>query len=274
METSRPYFIRYHSSMNALWLTRMCAYKHSPQALTTAKRLIGFKIERESVLLRRYKQLTFTPDFAPARTIGNVLLIEARAAKHFRHAFRLLISPKIDFVGRTPGGRDLVNKLLDIGYHHVTNIVRKFLEARDVPAALGLLHVARKSDSAPLAYDLVELSRADTVDAEVLRFLRLKKKPLVTADKEVAHFLHEINERIERPHYLKDFCRCHSYRYYMEVQMLKFISAVNHVQPFEPMLLPARHETRCQLTQEQAVLSSAPDRSSSRPGEMSKTVGL
>lgn len=140
--------------------------------------------------------------------------------------------------------------------------MRKFLEAREVPAALGLLHVARKSDSSPLAYDLVELFRADTVDAEVLRFLRLKKKPLVTADKEIAHFLHEINERIERPHYLKDFCRCHSYRYYMEVQMLKFIAAVNHGKPFEPVHLPARHEGRCRLTANKAMLVSVTDRSS------------
>lgn len=257
MEISRPFPLRYHSLMNALWLTRMCAYKQSSEVFESAKRLVAFKIERESVLLRRYRQPAFIPNLAPATIIRDVLLIEARAAKHFRRAFRTLISPELGFKGRTPGGRDPVNKLLDVGYHHVTHIVRKFLETRDVPPALSLLHVARKSDSSPLAYDLVELFRADIVDAEVLRFLRLKKKPLVTADTEIAHFLHEVNERIGRPYYLKDFCRCHAYRYYMELQMLKFIAAVNHGEPFEPVRLPARHETRCRLTQESAVVSSA-----------------
>ncbi|OHA90846.1 MAG: hypothetical protein A2832_00825 [Candidatus Zambryskibacteria bacterium RIFCSPHIGHO2_01_FULL_44_22b] len=34
----------------------------------------------------------------------------------------------------------------------------------------------------------------------------------------------------------------------MEVQILKFVKAVNHKEVFEPLKLPARHESRCDLT--------------------------
>lgn len=141
---------------------------------------------------------------------------------------------------------DIANRLLDIGYHHITAIVKKLLDGHDISAALGILHSARAADSAPLAYDLVELFRADIIDTEVLRFLHLKKKPLVMpTQQDIAHFLHEVNERLERKHYLKDFKMCHSYRYYMELQVLKFIKAVNHKQAFVPLYLPTRHDVRC-----------------------------
>ena len=110
---------------------------------------------------------------------------------------------------------------------------------------LGIFHIARNSDSQPLAYDLVEMFRSDIVDAEVLRFLRLKKKKPEKINDQISHFLYEINKKLDKKFYLKDFHRCHSYKYYMEVQILKFIKAVNHKQIFEPITLPQRHENRC-----------------------------
>jgi len=35
------------------------------------------------------------------------------------------------------------------------------------------------------------------------------------------------------------------YRYYMELQVLKFIKAVNHGEVYKPLSLPTRHDTRC-----------------------------
>ncbi len=231
--------------MNALWLTRMCAYKHTPEALESAKCLIAMKIERESALLIHYKKSPFIADFSKVKTTGDILLIEARAARHFWKAFRDLLPPDTSFKTRTPGAHDTVNRLLDIGYHHITGIVHTYLTTREVPVALGLLHIARTSDSAPLAYDLVELFRADTVDAELLRYIHLKKRTLHGADHDVSHFLHELNERLSRLHYIKNFKQCHAYRYYMDLQMLAFIHAVDHGKPFTPISLPDRHDTRC-----------------------------
>jgi CRISPR-associated endonuclease Cas1 len=247
-------FLLSNEHMNALWITRMSDYKHSPLALESAKRLIKVKIAQETALLRRYQRPVFKADFSQIQTVGDILLTEARAARYFWRHFSELLPEGSGFLGRQPGAADPVNKLLDVGYHHVTGIVRKFLDERDVPVALGLLHVARTSASAPLAYDLVELFRADTVDAEALRFFRLKKKPLRTADEEIAHFLAKLNERLTRLHYLKNFGQCHTYRYYMELQILKFVKAVDHGEVFAPLHLPARHDTRC-LTSRKPVLS-------------------
>lgn len=232
--------------MNALWITRMCAYKNAPESLASAHAIVSHKIHRQGALVRRYG-LSFrsVPHDAPA-SIGALLLEEARAAKQFWEGFKALLPAYPEFQGRVPHGTDTVNRLLDIGYRHLTGTVSRYLEARSVPADLGLMHVAGSSDAEPLAYDLVELFRSDIVDAEVLRFLRLKKRPRTTlAPRDIAHFVHEVNERMERQYYLKGFRRCHAYRYYMELQILRFISAINHGEVFVPIHLPTRHESRC-----------------------------
>jgi CRISPR-associated endonuclease Cas1 len=243
--------------MNALWITHMSAYKYSPLCLEAAKSLVAIKVGRQSVLLKKYHRASVAVDFSNARAVADISLEEARAAKRYWSEFKLLL-PQYARFNRQARATDTVNRLLDIGYHHTTNIVRKILESHDISPALGIMHVARKSDSAPLAYDLVELFRADIVDTEVLRFLRLKKKLIISIDqREIGHFLHEINERIEHLHYLRDFRQCHTYRYYMELQILKFISAVNHASAFEPLHLPSRHDGRCgYLTPSAPVVSS------------------
>jgi len=225
----------------------MCAYKNSPLAIETAKKLIDVKVERQSALLKKYRQESLKTKIDQRLSLTEVLLEEGRVAKQFWKRFKKLI-PNLDFPGRKPRGDDVVNKLLDVGYHHLINVVKKILEKYNIPADMGILHVARNSDSAPLAYDLVEMFRSDIVDAEVLRFLRLKKKVPANIGAEVSHFLHEINERLDKKYYLKDFKMCHSYRYYMEVQILKFVKAVNHKQVFDRIKLPSRHESRCDLT--------------------------
>jgi len=242
--------------MNALWINRLCSYKRLPLSVESAKRLVEIKTERQDALLKKYKKKLSTNDILAAANIQAVLLSEARAAKLYWREFRLLLPSFLGFHGRKPRAADITNRLLDIGYHHLTNVVRKILDRNAVPSVMGILHVAHKTDSAPLAYDLVELFRADIVDAEVLRFLRLKKKVFINLDqRELAHFLHEVNERLERKYYLKDFKMCHPYTYYMELQILKFISAVNHKTVFDPLHLPARHDSRCSLTPTETMLS-------------------
>lgn len=234
----------------------MCAYKNSACHLKSAKQLVGLKIQRQHVLLNKYKRKLVLPDTENATTLQQVLLLEARAAKEFWRGFSDLLLPHFNFPGRRPRADDVVNILLDVGYHHLATVVKKMLKEHSIPTDMGLLHVARNADSAPLVYDLMEIFRADVVDAEVLRFLRLKKKGIqVLEQKDIAHFLHEVNERLERKYYLRVFNGCQTYRYYMELQILKFIKAVNHNEVFEPLHLPTRHDVRCKLTTIPHVLS-------------------
>jgi CRISPR-associated endonuclease Cas1 len=242
-----PSFILSHGNdMNALWLTRMSAYKNSPLALESAKALIGKKIDRESALLARYHRQPATIRVASAISLQEVLLAEARAARHFWREFGALLPRGLAFSGRVIHGSDPVNRILDIGYHHLTGLVAKTLAKCGITPELGLLHVAHAATSAPLAYDLVELFRADIVDAEALRFFRLKKRvpPEIRPD-DVARFIARANKRLDRRHYLRAFKGCRSYRYYMELQILKFERAVDRGEAFAPADLPTRHDARC-----------------------------
>lgn len=254
--------------MNAIWLTRICAYKNSPQSVESAKRLIAVKIERQNALLKKYKKTCKATSIKDARTLQDILLEEARAAKLFWHEFKGLLPDGYDFPGRKPRTADIVNRLLDIGYHYLLNAVKKYLEERGVPPAIGLLHSARTAKSAPLAYDLMEIFRTDLIDTEVLHFIRLKKKKIgMLGQEDIARFITKVKERRERMHYLKEFKRCHTYAYYMELQVLKFIKAINHGNIFEPLPLPIRHDTRCS----QSSLDTTPP--SMLPIEYEKIMG-
>lgn len=226
----------------------MSDYQHSSCAIESARSIIDAKIQREHILLARHGITVPKQKILTTNSVADVLLYEARAAKVFWSSFRKLLPTYEDFINRVPHGADVVNRLLDIGFHHLTNKVRTLLDTHETSAALGLLHTARKANAAPLAYDLVELFRADIVDAELLRFLHLKKKRIMNVSPHViAHFLGEINKRCARNHYLRDFHSCRSYAYYMELQIEHFISAVNHRKIFRPLPLPNRHEHRCTL---------------------------
>lgn len=232
--------------MNALWLERISRYRNSRYRIETAFKIIELKIIRRSHLLQQHHRPVFTTTAGEPKTLTNVLLYEARAAKHFWTQFRVLLPEWAGFIKRKPHQADIANQLLDIGYHHITHKIRKILAEKRVPTALGLLHTAKRVNSAPLAYDLMEVFRADTVDAEVLRFLRLKKKPFThLTQTETRRFLADINKRLQRRYYLRDFKQCHTYSYYMDLQVTKFIKAVNHFEEFEPLHLPTRHKSRC-----------------------------
>jgi CRISPR-associated endonuclease Cas1 len=231
--------------MNALWLSRICDYKKMPEALQTAGRIIDHKIDRQSALLKKYKLPIFSNGYTRENSISDLLLREARSAKYYWNQIRALI-PCARFRNRNPHGNDVTNTLLDIGYHNLVKKVEGIFEKYDCSMAIGIFHKPRTVKSKPLAYDLVELFRSDIVDAEILRFFRLKKKPVEKIDnRQIAFFINNLNKKYERKFYLKNFHRCHKYSYYMELQILKFIEAVNHKKIFEPFHIPNRHEVCC-----------------------------
>lgn len=187
----------------------MCAYKNSAFHITTAKRIIDIKIARRVSLLKKYK-MPHTIDDISVESIAQVLLFEAREAKVYWKKFKALLPAWTLFISRKPRRKDIANQLLDSGYHHLANKVRALLVSHEMSASMGILHSAKTSDSTTLVYDLMELFRADVVEAETLRYLRLKKKPLlVLTGKDIGRFLHRINMRLAEQYYLRDFKQCH-----------------------------------------------------------------
>ena len=226
----------------------MSDYAHSSQSLESARNIILHKVVRQQALMQRYdlKMDVNEKDILSARNSDELFLAEARVAARYWKRINVPISEHVEFSGRRPRSSDPVNRLLDIGYHHVTGRVKRLLQSRDMHGAIGVLHRARSSKASPLAYDLVELFRADTVDAELLRFFRLKKKPVTQLVKtDIALFLSRLNHRMRKSYYLKTFHACRSYEYYMELQILGFSKAVREKHVFQPIILPNRHESRC-----------------------------
>jgi CRISPR-associated endonuclease Cas1 len=232
--------------MNALWLERITTYKNSPQALSTAKAIIDVKIQHQGLLLKKFNFSPHTCDLHTILDTQDLLLYEARAAKYFWRSYKDMLPIWTNFKSRKPRANDITNKVLDIGYHHLATKVARMLKAHDIPPAPALFHVAHQKEGTPLVYDLMELFRSDVVDAEVLKFTRLKKRPVEMIEQnDIRMFLARINRRLKRKHFLRDFKQCHTYHYYMELQLLKFIKAVNHKEVFKPMELPQRHDSRC-----------------------------
>jgi len=232
--------------MNAIWLTHIANYKNTKTCFASVEQILNIKNQRREILLKKYGKLIPKIRLTGYTDNKSIMLAEGRIARLFWKEFVLLVPSWCNFHHRCPGLNDTVNQLLDLGYHHLTNIVRKNLETHDISPALGILHVARKSNSAPLAYDLVEMFRADAVESEVLRFLHLKKRPVKKlCEHDTAIFISKVNQRLNQRYFIKSFGQCQTYRYYMELQILKFVKAVNHKEIFKPLYLPTRHDTRC-----------------------------
>lgn len=237
------YFIKI---MNSIWLNNISNYKSTSQAIYSAQRIIEMKVKRRNFLLKKYGIIVLDNQSGNQDSFQRILLYEAREAKYFWKNFSILLPLWCNFQGRKATSSDIANRLLDIGYHHITNVVITIINKYDVSSTLGILHSAHSSKSAPLAYDLVEMFRADIVEAEALRFLRSKKKSISTLkQKDIGIFLSQVNKRLNKKYFLRDFQQCHQYKYYMELQILKFIKAVNHKEIFSPLYLPVRHESRC-----------------------------
>ncbi len=231
--------------MNALWLERLYEYRNSTLALESAKTLLELKDSRRAHLLARYGKETKIYAYAPCTSFEQVLLCEARNAKNFWRSYESLLPTWARPFSRKPRAKDSVNILLDISYHRLAQLVEKIISEKDISASIALIHRAHRAEAKPLVYDLMEMFRADVVDFTLIKYLRLKKKPIGSPQEHIGHLLHELQASQAKLYYLKDFKQCQTYGYYMDLQITKFIKAVNRREPFSPVLLPRRHDGRC-----------------------------
>lgn len=229
--------------MTTLWLYRMAKYMWSKEGLISAQHIIQRKIDEQNYFTKIATHISASE----AITKEKLLLIEARAAKAYWKKYTLQLPKWTLFKGRKPHSEDMVNKLLDIGYHVLANKLEKLIKKHAISSALAVLHVPHSEKSKPLVYDLMELFRVHVVDEEVITFLHRKKRPLAfpLSQHEVRKFITQINKKCERKLYIRELKQCHTYNYYIELQLLHYIHAVNHKKIFIPFHAPKRHENRC-----------------------------
>jgi CRISPR-associated endonuclease Cas1 len=233
--------------MNAKWLAHLLTYRESEHRLLAIQKMLYHKIASQAGLLQRYgKHIDIPANITEIENPKKLLLAEARYARVYWKSFALLLPIWCSWQGRIPHAPDRVNKLLDIGYHTLASIVQKKCDTLDIPTEIGLLHTAQSAHAHPLVYDIMECFRVLMVDKVLLKFLRMKKRPLEVVDQVcIRDFLHEVYRVLHNEYYHRGRHACISVSYWMDLVLLEFRNAVSKQRAFSPVWMPVRHENRC-----------------------------
>jgi len=231
---------------NAKWLEKIIPYRDK-YGIGLAKELIRQKIKYQFEVVGKKESREIYFEFLKnAESFKEILLIEARAAKEYWKFFGEKIKSKSRWFSRMPHHGDTVNKMLDIGYHFITQKTAKIFLENDIPAEIGLLHRAQSKDAQPLVYDFIEWLRPILVDRNLIKFLHKKKKFFEKIDdSSIPHFLNEINKFLKRRFYHKHLKYCVSLKYFIVLNALAMRSAVTKNQKPKFYFPSLRHENRC-----------------------------
>ena len=232
--------------MNAKFLERFVKYRDIHR-IELCKYIIHQKIENQfSIIHQRKAGLVYTSQLLQTTTIPAVLLIEARAAKQYWKIWSESVEDKISWQGRKPHREDVINKLLDIGYHFLSGRMVKICSDLNLPTELGIFHIANSSAAHPLAYDFIEWLRPFVVDRTLLHFLRKKKKPILTvSEKIISHFVSLLKKEFDKLHYHRHLKYCITLDYWVRLILLEFMKVVKSGAIYHPLFPSLRHESRC-----------------------------
>jgi CRISPR-associated endonuclease Cas1 len=232
--------------MNAKWMAHLIQYRESEHRIGAIQTILHEKITRQSHALERYKKSRLSLVSIGETNIEKLFLIEAQYARKYWRQFAMLLPVWCKWQGRIPHGEDILNKILDVGYHTLAHIIQSKCEKLDIPTEIGILHVAQSRNAHPLVYDLMECFRAMMVDEILLKFLHMKKAPIDKLTQEVIQaFLHDVYGTLHKEYYHKDRKVCVSLSYWIDLVLLEFRNAVSEQRAFNPAWTPVRHEHRC-----------------------------
>ena len=232
--------------MNARFLERFIVYRENHR-LDLMRLFLSEKIDKQYAVVRhKHAVALYTDALHRVESIPEALLIEARAAQHYWKLWSERLGTKAEWHRRKAHGDDPVNTLLDIGYHYATGRIIKICQDINLPTELGIFHKAQSGRAHPLAYDFVEWIRAYVIDRELMTYIRKKKKPIVAVDeKMIKYFIFRIKKSFERYYYHKKLGYCISLEYWLRLNLLEFMGAVNTKSIYHPLFPSLRHETRC-----------------------------
>lgn len=232
--------------MNAKTLERIVHFRFD-MGKDVIKEIMYRKISYQFSLIGKKARLAFYRErLSKVEAVEDIFIVEALAAREYWSYFKTLVSKKCDWKSRSPRAYDPVNKLFDIGYHHLTQVIAKTFEDIGLPYELGLLHKAQSKSSKPLVYDFMEWLRPIVVDRSVLVFLRKKKRKFEKiTPRDIGLFINMIKNRFAQPHYHKKLGYCVSLEYWMRLNALSLLSAINHHCKPSWKFPSLRHESRC-----------------------------
>jgi CRISPR-associated endonuclease Cas1 len=232
--------------MNARFLEKLILYRQN-YCIEFCKTILKQKIKNQfSVVGGRKYSTKFLDEIEKENQIQNLLLIEARAAKFYWKFFREKIKLDYNFKTRDYKNKDIVNQLLNIGYHYLVSRLEKTFIELEIPTEIGFFHKAQTKKSKPLIYDHMEWLRPMIVDKNIIIFLNKKKKPVISlSQKDISKFLSKIKKGFEINYYHKKLTYCLNLDYFTKLVLLNFIESVNKESFFKPTFPSLRHENRC-----------------------------
>lgn len=232
--------------MNAKTLENLVSFR-SVRGIDVVKDLIFRKISYQFTIIKRKDRIdSFKEKISSLSEKNDIFIIEAQAAKEYWYYFSKLISNNSNWYGRNPHNNDPINQLLDIGYHYLVNEITKNFKEIDLPFELGLLHIAQSKKSKPLVYDFIEWLRPIIVDKVLLSYIRKKKIKLIKLNKkDIGIFINKIKNELEKPYYNKKLGYCISLRFWIRINLLNLLSAINSDELPEWDFPSLRHESRC-----------------------------
>jgi CRISPR-associated endonuclease Cas1 len=233
--------------MNAKTLERIIGFR-SYRGIEVMKEIISWKIFYQfSIVRKEIKKFNIIEErLENTNRKEDIFIIEAIAAKEYWKSYKEYISKKYKWNGRLPKNVDPVNKLLDIGYHYLTGVVSKTFEAIELPYELGLLHKAQSRKAKPLVYDFMEWLRPVVVDRSVLIFLGKKKLRVEKlTHRDIGLFINLLKKQLTRTYYHKNLGYCITLEYWIRLNSLSLLYAINH-KKYPSWKFPSlRHESRC-----------------------------
>jgi len=232
--------------MNAKFLEHFIGYRET-YALDLAKTLLSQKIEYQFAILGERKVAQpFLDEISGAQEIQKILLIEARAARSYWRKFGTRIATKAVWLGREAHQKDIMNQLLNIGYHYLAQKFVNICQEINLPTELGIFHKAQSAKAHPLIYDFMEIMRPIIVDDILLKMLHRKKLPIAKIDaKEISHFVYRMKQKGGAKYFHKKLGYCIELNYWIRLLLLEFMGSVRSRTSYHPLFPSLRHESRC-----------------------------
>lgn len=235
--------------MNAKWLEKFAEYRNTKNGFVLSQKIIyqkifyQFKIVKDLENGEKYLNKVFL-----LNKKQDLLLLEARAGKEYWKKFGLLLNNKAVWVGRSTHMPDVINNLLDIGYHYLVNYLVRIFKECDTPTELGILHKAQSKNAKPFIYDFMEWLRPFVVDKNLITFLRKKKNQLQEIEEsDIKKFLFLIKKNLNKDFYNRKLKYCIGLDYWIKLLVLEIRGAISQNREIQLFFPSLRHETRCKI---------------------------
>ncbi len=214
--------------MNAKWLEKFTEYRKTKKGYAISRTILNEKIIRQGHLFRQDFSLNIIP---PSSDPNLFFIYEAHAAKKYWSFWKKEFKEPYGFSGRKIHGKDTLNRLLDIGYHFLTGYLVTLCSELDIPTELGILHKATSRKSKPLVYDLIEWMRPLIIDETLFHFLKKKKKPIESLEKEIPKFIGSCKKKFAKHYFHKNRHNCITLEYFIKLFLLEFRGSVSKNNP-------------------------------------------